>query len=338
MKKIIITTIVIVFSTACFAQCTEALAAAIPTTCNEIVNSYKYIGTNGKENKANTLAMYIKLVKIYSVFDTAFKKTTGLVGKWRAQVDDKNNEGLVKGLIQISMQAVTCKENGEYIKSTNSPNFSIYVHINNFPKNLVKDKKKQPNFILDKEKTDSLNGRTVYYISVPQQEEKFRGMPLHFYNWDTWRTTGVIITKPNLPLFNPISIGDFLTLFKKWTTSYNAVWKGNPRFIATPEDIDKFTSKYNKEFLNKPMIYVWDGGEQVVYVRKTSYADDVTQGKQWVTINPDYLGKNFTDTSIQYISLEFDANTKNADPSTTNLVNEFKTNFDFKKLQALLDK
>ncbi len=142
VKKITLFIITILVAAASYAQCTQVLAAAIPTTCNEIPNSYKYIGTNGKENKANTQVMYNKLVKIYSVFDTAFKKTTGLAGKWRAQVDDKNNEGLVKGLIQISLQAITCKENGEYDKGTGSPNFTIYVHINNFPKNLVKDKRK----------------------------------------------------------------------------------------------------------------------------------------------------------------------------------------------------
>ena len=219
-----------------------------------------------------------------------------------------------------------------------NPGFSFTVFINGFVPNLIWDKKKQPNFILDKDKVDSLNGQTVYYIDKAQEEESLMGFPLHFYNWDNYKNTSIIITKPNIPLFKPIKIGEFMGLFKKWTTAYNAVWKGNPRYIATPEDIDKFTSKYSKEFLNKPMIYVWDGQEQVVYLRKTSYAEDVTQGKQWVTINPDYLGKNFAETSIQYISLEFDANTKNADPLIVKLINDFKTNFDFKKLQALMGK
>ena len=337
MKKIRILIFATLFALPSFAQCTEDLAAKIPFTCVQ-TNSYKYIGTNGKENKANTEVMYNKMINLHELFDSAFKNTKGMVGKWRAQVDDKNNEGVVKGVIEISMQSITCKENGEFNKSTGNPTFNIYVYINGFPKNLVKDKKKQPNFILDKEKTDTLNGQVVYYISKEQQEEKFNGFPLHFYNWDTWKTSSIIITKPNIPLFKPISIGEFMGLFKKWTTSYNAVWKGNPRYIATPTDIDKFTASCTKEFLAKPIIYIWDGSEQVVYLRKTSYANNVTQGKQWVTINPDYLGKNFKETSLQYISLEFDESAKDKDKATAKMINDFKGNFDFKKLQAILDK
>ena len=338
MKKIFITCMAIVFGAISFAQCTEAAAAALPTVCIQNTNSYKYIGTNGKENKTNTEAMYNKLVKIYCVFDTAFKKTTGLVGKWRAQVDDKNNEGLVKGLIEISLQPVTCKQNGEYDKSTGTPTFNVVVYVNSFVPNLIKDKKKQPNFILDKEKTDTLNGQIVYYIAKEQQEEKFNGFPLYFYNWDNWKNAAVIITKPTVPLFKPISIGDFLGLLKKWTTSYNAVWKGNPRYIISPQEIDKFIGTCAKEFLNRPMIYIWDGAEQVVYLRKASYVNDVTMGKQWVTINPDYSSKNTSETAIQFIFLKFDGNPNLEDKVTAKLVSDFKTKFDFKKLQAMLDK
>ena len=178
----------------------------------------------------------------------------------------------------------------------------------------------------------------MYYITKEQEGEKFNGFPLYFYNWDNWKNASVIITKPTVPLFKPISIGDFLGLFKKWTTAYNAVWKGNPRFIATTEDIDKFTGSCTKDFLNKPMIYIWDGAEQVVYLRKTSYANDVTMGKQWVTINPDYLGNAASETSIQFISIQFEGNTNGADKLTAKMLTDFKKNFDFKKLQAMLDK
>ena len=100
MKKIFITCIAIVFAATSFAQCTPEIAAKIPLASVQ-TNSYKYIGTNGKENKVNTEVMYNKMVKIHELFDTAFKNTTGMVGKWRAQVDNKSNEGFVKGVIEI---------------------------------------------------------------------------------------------------------------------------------------------------------------------------------------------------------------------------------------------
>lgn len=282
-----------------FAQCTVENAAKLPYSCVP-TNAFKYIGSNGKENKANTEVLYNKMMKIYELFDSTFKQNTGMVGKWRAQVDDISNEGLVKGLIDIGVQPITCKDNGEFIKSTGNPAVNIYVCVNSFVPNLVKDKKKQPDFILDKDKVDSLNGQTVYYIIKERESQKFNDFPLYYYNWDGWKHASVIITKDTVPLFTPISIGNFLVLFKKWTSSYNA-GKRPDRYTASPVTIDKFTAGCTKEFLNKPMIYIGDDREQASYLIKTNYTNDFTKGKQWVTINPDYINKNLPETSIQFL-------------------------------------
>lgn len=282
-----------------FAQCTVENAAKLPYSCVP-TNAFKYIGSNGKENKANTEVLYNKMMKIYELFDSTFKQNTGMVGKWRAQVDDISNEGLVKGLIDIGVQPITCKDNGEFIKSTGNPAVNIYVYVHSFVPNLVKDKKKQPDFILDKDKVDSLNGQTVYYIIKERESQKFNDFPLYYYNWDGWKHASVIITKDTVPLFTPISIGNFLVLFKKWTSSYNA-GKRPDRYTASPVTIDKFTAGCTKEFLNKPMIYIGDDREQASYLIKTNYTNDFTKGKQWVTINPDYINKNLPETSIQFL-------------------------------------
>ena len=336
MKKVFITTIAIAFVMQLSAQCTAEIAAKRPYSCVDS-KSTRYNGTQGKENKANTEVMYNKMEKIYEVFNSAFKQYTGMEGMWRARVDNVSDEGLVTGVIEIALHPVTCKENGEFAKNSWDGPFNITVYINSFIPNLVINKQKQPNFILDKNKTDTLNGQIVYYITKEQEEEPFNGFPLYFYNWDNWKHASVIITKPTVPLFKAVSIGDFLGLFKKWTTAYNAVWKGNPTYIATPEDIDKFKGKCTKEFLNKPMICVYEGSEQVIYLKRTSYANDVTQGKQWVTINPGYLNKKIPETSIQFISIQFDRNVPGADPLSAKVIKDFNTNFDFKKLQAMLD-
>ncbi|MEO6819153.1 MAG: hypothetical protein ABI266_10000 [Ginsengibacter sp.] len=336
MKKLFVTIIAIISVLQLSAQCTVEIAAKLPYSCAPI-NANKYIGTNVKENKANTEVMYNKMVKIYALFDSAFKRNTGMVGKWRAQVDNISNEGLVKGLIEIGLQPVTCKDNGAFIKSTGNPTVNIYVYINDFVPNLVKDKKKQPDFILDKEKTDSLNGKTVYYIVKEQEAENLNGFPLFFYNWDSWKHASVIITKDSVPLFNAVSVGDFLALFKKWTSSFNA-GKRPDRYTTSPGELDKFTATFTKESLNKPMIYSGNDREQVGYLRKTNYSNDVTKGKQWVTINPNYINKSLPETSIQFLSIQFEGNTKDADVLTLKMINDFRTNFDFKKLQAMLEK
>jgi hypothetical protein len=337
MKKLIATIFTLVAALNISAQCTVELAAKLPYSCVP-TNALKYIGINGKENKANTEVLYNKMVKIYELFDSAFKHNSGMVGKWRAQVDDKSIDGLVKGVIEIGVQPVTCKDNGEFIKSTGNPTVNIYVYINSFVYNLVKDKRKQPDFILDKDKVDSLNGQTVYYISKERESQKFNGFPLYYYNWDSWKHACVIITKDTVPLFKPISIGNFLGMFKKWTSSYNAGKRLDPRYTASPGSIDKFTAGCSKEFLDTPMICIGEGKEQVAYLNKKSYTSDVTKGKQWVTINLDYINKNLPETSIQFLSIQFEGNTKDADPLTDKMIKDFRTNFDFKKLQALLEK
>lgn len=336
MKKTLSLSIALAVACCAFAQCTVELAANLPYSCVK-TNAFKYIGTNGKEDKENTEVLYNKMVKIYELFDSAFKHNSGMVGKWRAQVDDKSIDGLVKGVIEIGVQPVTCKDNGAFIKSTGNPTVNIYVYINSFVSNLVKDKRKQPDFILDKDKADSLNGQTVYYIIKEREPQKFNGFPLYYYNWDSWKHACVIITKDTVPLFKPIGIGNFLGLFQKWTSSYNA-GKRPDRYTASPGAIDKFTAGCTKEFLDSPMIYIGDDREQVAYLRKTNYTSDVTKGKQWVTVNPGYINKSLPETSIQFISIQFEGNTKDADSLTDKMIKDFRTNFDFKKLQSMLEK
>ena len=337
MKKLFITIITLAFTKLLFAQCTPEIAANRPYSCVDS-KSYIYIGTQGKENKANTEIMYKKLIKIFEVFNSAFKQYTGIEGLWRVRVDNISNEGLVKGVLEIGLHPVTCKENGEFNKNSWESSFSISVYINSFAPYLTKDTKKQPGFILDKDKPDTLNGQIVYYITKEQEEEKFNGFPLYYYNWDNSRNASVIITKPSIPFFKPVTTGEFLAMFKKWTTAYNAVWKGMTQFAVTPDDIDKFIGQRTKEFLNKPMICVWPGDEQAVYLKRSSYANDVTQGKQWVTINPDYINKKLPETSIQFISILFNRDRGGQERGTAKMMKDFKTNFDFKKLQAMLDK
>ncbi len=336
MKKILSLAPCLLLALSTFAQCNVESAAKVPYSCAPI-NALKYIGTNGKENKENTEVLYNKMVKIYQLLDSTLNRNSGMVGKWRAQVDDISNEGLVKGVIEISVQPITCKDNGEFIKSTGNPTINIYVYINSFVPNLVKDKKKQPDFILDKEKVDSLNGQTVYYICKERESQKFNGFPLYYYNWDSWKDACVIMPNDTVPLFKPICIGNFLGLFKKWTSSYNA-GKRSDRYTASPEAIDKFTASCTKEFLNKPMIYIGDDREQASYLIKTNYSNDATKGKQWVTINPEYINKKLPETSMQFISIKFEGNTKDAAPLTDKMIKDFRTKFDFKKLQAMMEK
>ncbi|MEO6135066.1 MAG: hypothetical protein ABIP35_07930 [Ginsengibacter sp.] len=337
MKIVFITTIVLALAIQLSAQCTVEIAAKHPYSCVDS-KSYIYIGTQGKENKANTEIMYKKLVKIFEVFNSAFKQYTGMEGLWRARVDNISNEGLVKGVIEIGLHPVTCKENGEFNKNSWESSFSISVYINSFVPYLTKDIKKQPGFILDQNKPDTLNGQIIYYITKEQEEEKFNGFPLYYYNWDNSRNASVIITKPSVPFLKAVTTGVFLGLFKKWTSAYNAAWKADPRYTASPEDIDKFIGQRTKEFLNKPMICIWPGGEQAVYLKRSSYANDVTQGNQWVTIDPDYINKRLPETSIQFISILFNRDRGGQDRVTAKMMKDFKTNFDFKKLQDMLEK
>ena len=333
MKKYLLLLLILKISGTAFAQCTEVAAAKLPFV-NAQTNSYKYIGTNGKENKANTEIMYNKMLEIHKLFDDAFKNTTGMVGKWRAQVDNQNNEGLVKGVIEIAMQTITCKDNGEFNKSTGNPTFSIEVFINGFEPWIFKDEKKSAGFAAANRK-DSLNGHLLYLIAEKQKEESFKGFPLYFSGWNRRpEQSVVVITKPNVPLFKPISIGDFVGLFRNWNAHYNPEKPGSPREV-TPAKIDKFVKENTKQFFEKPCITLWDRENQIVYIRKSTFVDDPTQGNPWVIFNPDYIEKDAAATSLQFISIEWHLGDE---PVSQKAFNDFKNNFDFKKLQAMLGK
>jgi hypothetical protein len=333
MKKSLLLLLILKIYSAAFAQCTEEAAAKLPFV-NVQTNSYKYIGTNGKENKANTEIMYNKMMEIHKLFDDAFKNTTGMVGKWRAQVDNQNNEGLVKGVIEISMQTITCKDNGEYNKSTGNPDFSIEVFVNGFEPWVIRDEKKAYGFTAANKK-DSLNGHLLYLIAEKQKEESFKGFPLYFSGWNRRpEQSVVIITKPTVPLFKPITIGDFVGLFRNWTAHYHPEKPGTPPEV-TPAKIDKFVKENTKQFFEKPCITLWDRENQIVYIRKSTFVDDPTQGNPWVIFNPDYIEKDAAATSLQFISIEWHLGD---DAVSQKAFNDFKNNFDFKKLQAMLGK
>jgi hypothetical protein len=321
----------LLFSTSASSQCTVESASKIPFV-NTQTNSYKYIGTNGKENKANTEIMYTKMLEIHKLFDDAFKNSTGMVGKWRAQVDNQNNEGLVKGVIEISMQTVTCKDNGEYNKSTGNPTFEIEVFVNGFEPWIIRDEKKAAGFTAANKK-DSLNGHLLYLIAEKQVEEPFKGFPLYYSGWNRRpEQSVVIITKPNVPLFKPVTIGEFVGLLRNWNAGYNPEKPGNPREL-TASKIDKFINENTGEFFARPCITLWDRENQIVYIRKSTFVDAPTQGNPWVIFNPDYIEKNAAATSLQFISIEWHLGD---DAVSQKAFNDFKNNFDFKRLQAML--
>ena len=333
MKKIFSLVLALAISISTFAQCTEELAAKLPFS-NVQTNSYKYIGTNGKENKANTEVMFNKMIRIHDLFDSAFKNTTGMVGKWRAQVDNKNNEGFVKGIIEISMQTVECKGNGEFNKSTGNPTLEFEVFINGFEPWIIRDEKKALGFTATNKK-DSINGHLIYLIAEKQKEESFNGFPMYYSGWNKRpNQSSVIITKAGAPLFQPITIGAFIGLLRNWNAHYNPEKHGS-NFEVTPSKIDKFVQSNPKQFFEKPCITLWDRENQIVYIRKDTYVDNPSQGNPWVIMNPDYSNKNAAETSIQFITIEWHVQD---DTVSQKALNDFKKNFDFKKLQAMLDK
>lgn len=330
MKRLLLLSFLLVFGRILFAQCIWESYSQLPIDCQQGSINYKYMGTSGKENKSYTEIMWNKMVDMHSLFDAAFKNTKGVTGLWTARVDDISNEGLVTGTLQISLHPVTCK-NGEIYKGGNST-LDIYVYINSFDPNIVKDKKKASGFIDDDSK-DYVDDRRLYVIAKEQEEEPFKGFPTYIRDWNSsTRESSVIISKPGIPLFKSITINDFLGFFRNWTASYNAK-RTSSTYNATPEKIDKFISSNAASFFTQPCITTWDRSEQLPYVKRTSYVSDVTMGNPWVTIHPDYM-KGASVTSIQFVTVRWRYEIYNK--LTLNALRDFKNNFDFKKLQSML--
>ena len=99
--------------------------------------------------------------------------------------------------------------------------------------------------------------------------------------------------------------------------------------------IDKFVNENTKQFFEKPCITLLDRQNQIVYIKKSTFVDNPTQGNPWVIFNPDYIDKDAAATSLQFISIEWH---QGEDAVSQKAFNDFKNNFDFKKLQAMLGK
>jgi hypothetical protein len=332
MKKLLSLTCAFMIAWTSFAQCTEEAAAKLPFT-SEQKKAFKYIGTNGKENIDNTESMYKKMVEINKLFKEVFNKNTGMVYKWKAQVDNINNEGLVKGHMEIYLQKITCNKT-EFNTTKGGIPLEFEIFINGFEPWIFKYEKKAFGFT-ELNRKDSLNGHLLYLIAEKQMEETFKGFPLYYSGWNNRPDQSVVvITKPNTSLFKPITIGEFVGLFRNWTANYHPNKPGSS-FEVTPAKIDKFVNSNNKQFFQKPCITLYDRVNQIQYIRKNTFVDDPTQGNPWVIFNTDYIEKDAAATSLQFISIEWH---KGDDEFSQKFFNDFKNNFDFKKLQAMLGK
>jgi hypothetical protein len=333
MKKLFIFSVTIVNFLVSQSQCTDELAAKQPYSSIQS-NAFKYIGKNGMENKANTDKLYKKMLDIYSLFEETFKNYSGVVCKWKAQVDNMSNEGLVKGYMEIYLQQLTCNKDGSFNKNSGSIPLEIDLFINGFEPWVVRDEQKAFGFTAANKK-DSLNGQLLYLIAEKQEEEGFKGFPLYYKGWNNRPNQSVvIITKPDLPLFQTITIKDFIGLFRIWTAKYHPEKQGSS-FEVTPAKIDKFVQSNSKAFFEKPCITLWNRENQIVYIRRSTFVENPTQGNPWVIINPGYINKDAAPTSLQFISMEMHVST---DDLSSKYVSDFKKNFDFKKLQGMLGK
>jgi hypothetical protein len=313
--------------------CSAASIAQIPFDCPQRSNMSKYYGNSKAEVKANTEDMYKKLLNIGVLLTEAFKNTNGMIGSWETYVKDINEEGLQTGYLELDIQPLECKSNGEYSKSTGNPTIKIHFYINSFDDRVIKSNRKADGFIATDDKTkDYFDGHLLYLIGEKQYDESFKGFPMYYKGFNNLDQAAVIITKPDIPLFKTISIAQFLELFRKWTTEYNNIWKGEGSSVSN-KDIDAFISKNSKEYLEKPCITTWNRSVQSPFLGRNAYADDATMGNPWVYINPEYISK-VSPSSMQYIMIKWSYG--GGDALTTQALKDFKSKFDLKKLQGML--
>lgn len=313
--------------------CTTASIAQLPFDCPQRTMS-KYYGNSKTEVKANTEDLYKKLLDIGKLLTDAFKNTKGMIGSWEAYVKEINDEGLQTGYLELAIQPVECKSNGEYSKSTGNPTIKLQFYINSFDDRVVKSNNKAGNFILtDNKIKDFYDGHLLYVIDEKQEDISFKGFPMYYNGFNKLDQAAVIITKPDTPLFKPLSIGAFLEFFRKWTAEYNKAWPDSKHNVKS-SDIDLFISKVSKEYLEQPCITVWNGSNQLPYLTRDAYADDATMGYPWVYVNPEYI-IDAAPSSIQYVMIKW---SYSSDKLSLQALKDFKNNFDFKKLQQMLGK
>jgi hypothetical protein len=210
MKQVFYFLCFIVFSLSALSQCiTNQEAINTPAVCKRGNNK---IGHGEKENPEIVKDADKWAVNIYNaVIDPAIKKTTGLKGDWDADMGEKMAEGLANYTIRLYMQELGCNKDKKLY--TYDAALDISVTINSL-KNIAQgwshtESKTSNNKTEEITIAETVSGRPVYILQQQSETDKYSAFA--YYKKDREEKI-IVVGKPGIPLFLPVSIKDVLLI------------------------------------------------------------------------------------------------------------------------------
>jgi hypothetical protein len=210
MKKICFLSFILSFTTGVFAQCKQNELDELPT-----------IYSKGYETSFKSSALQDKLMTtIFStVIEPALKSTKGLRGKWKPMGGfAKTPEGFINSTIEMYMNLLECRANK--LQEAHERGLIINFTLNDFisksnlagPCSHEEDKWKNADETEKETMPDLVDGKQIYFLQ-PATETTFYP-DVSFYK-KTEDAEYFLLSKPNIPLFIPLTLKQALEINKK---------------------------------------------------------------------------------------------------------------------------
>lgn len=355
MKKIVFIFLCFIYSSGILAQnCTKELAALQPSVFEKTTGNNSYRTTDPIVKKNG--------VEILDLIFTSIKDATGLHGFSDIDNSDYGAGGLSAFSAYVYTFNIYCQVGGGF-NWKGLYNFEIQCKANSL--NDIIDDLRDDYIGIGPNKEVMVNNSPVYTYYSLKSKAQIKGYPY----FETNEGGGVLVTKPGKTLFKPVSRKEYLLLLRKSEEAtlgrlkknlaellqtisavekasalyngYKEVEDMNNKMIddATNDlkDIDRFTAAKTDAWMNKPFIsyHSFDPPVSHSFASETDYFLDAPgEGIEWVIINPDYLNKKVPVTAPQFFYIRWGAVRSIAEKKASDL---FKENFDFDKLQAILN-
>lgn len=193
--------------------CTEALAESRPTVCDRKNDEKRQITYNnawGTPTAAQVDDGIKRSDQLFPLFKPFLEHTKGFIGRWYPIVHDKTPEGLFYSSFTLDLARAGCKKEGGF-----TPLRTTGVGINivtNGLSRLAQISIRKPSEGERNSPTNYLNGSAVYVLDVREPNASFQGYRYFFKNVNQRKHQGVIIVKPGIDFFIPVTVRQFLQI------------------------------------------------------------------------------------------------------------------------------
>ncbi len=214
MKKLLLVPAVLIFTASLFGQCeTSEDARNTPSSCKRGENK---IFMDISQDKAAAKEAEKWMTAIFtSVINEAINKTKGLRGTWSASINSVHTEKILPYNIKTHMLELGCtKEKKLYEKEESGLVLSLsFNSLNSIAAACSHQEYGDKNE--EKEVTETVDGRQIYILHPRTESEKYGSFAWYINDGDARR---IVVSKPGIPLFVPVSIKEILSIKKAYFT------------------------------------------------------------------------------------------------------------------------